>query len=147
MRFHGSLEEIQASRTIRVRSHLLPVRSNAARHLVGTRNHVTQELQQYDEHTYPTGTYAEYREHTACNQARTDTGTHIILVKSPSQRISPSSIHRSQRQLPPRLVQLQSPYPFPRTGISSILRNSTFRFPTNTSSSLIHPPRVEIRVR
>ena len=130
MRFHGSLEEEQASRTIRVRSHLYAFRSNQTRHLVCTRNHVTQKLQRTTNTHITTGTYAEYREHTASNQARTDTGTHIILAQGTFLKeflhqsiiVLSGGFHQGLMQLH-RLIHFLG-------GDFQYIRNSTFRFPT-----------------
>ena len=81
MRFYSRLKEEQAGRSVRIGSHFHTFGSNRARHLVRTRNDITQEFERTADAHVTTGAYTEYREHTADNQTGTDTGTHIIFTQ------------------------------------------------------------------
>ena len=65
MRFNGSLEEIQGSRSVRIRLHHLTACIVHRWHFVHKRHHITQKFHQTAYTHILTGTDTEYREHTA----------------------------------------------------------------------------------
>ena len=81
MRFNSGLEEIERSRSIRIRFHNLATGIVYGRHLVYKRNHITQEFHQTTHTHIFTCTNTEYGEHATWSQTFTDTLAHFVFCQ------------------------------------------------------------------
>ena len=79
MRFNGSLEEIQGSRSVGIGFHNFTACIVHRRHFVYKRNNITQELHQTAHTHILARTYAEYGEHAAGGQSFADALAHLVF--------------------------------------------------------------------